>query len=51
MASKREQIKMKSEESPHCYYTTKNKSSTPGRKELKKHDPILRKHVKYKETK
>jgi large subunit ribosomal protein L33 len=51
MASKREQIKMKSEESSHHYFTTKNKTSTPGRLELKKYDPTIRKRVKYKETK
>lgn len=51
MASKREQIKMKSEESEFYYYTTKNKSSTPNRIELKKYDPILRRRVKFKETK
>ncbi len=51
MASKREQIKMKSEESEFYYYTTKNKSSTPGRIERKKYDPTLRKHCKFKETK
>jgi large subunit ribosomal protein L33 len=51
MASKRDQIKMKSEESSHYYYTTKNKTSTPNRIELKKYDPTLRRRVKYKETK
>jgi large subunit ribosomal protein L33 len=51
MASKREQIKMKSEESNFYYYTKKNKSSTPNRLELFKYDPTLRKHVKFKETK
>jgi large subunit ribosomal protein L33 len=51
MASKREQVKMKSEESNHHYYTTKNKSNTPNRIELKKFDPTVRKHVKYKEAK
>lgn len=51
MASKREQIKMKSEESSHYYYTVKNKTSTPNRLELKKYDPTVRKRVKYKETK
>jgi large subunit ribosomal protein L33 len=51
MASKREQVKMKSEESSHFYYTQKNKSLTPNRLELNKYDPTLRKHVKYKETK
>lgn len=51
MASKREQTKMKSEESNYFYYTTKNKTSTPGRLELRKYDPTLRRHVKFKETK
>ena len=51
MATKREQIKMKSEETQTYYYTKKNKTNTPGRLELKKYDPILRKHVKFKETK
>ncbi len=51
MASKRQQAKMKSEESNHYYYTEKNKTTTPNRMELNKYDPTLRKHVKYKETK
>lgn len=51
MASKREKIKMKSEESSYFYYTTKNKTSTPNRLELKKYDPTTRRHVKFKETK
>lgn len=51
MASKREQIKMKSEESDFHYYTQKNKTNTPGRIERKKYDPRVRKHVKFKEVK
>ena len=51
MASKRENVKMKSPESGHHYYTKKNKSNTPGRMELSKYDPIARKHCVYKETK
>lgn len=52
MASKkREKIKLKSSESNFHYYTVKNKSSTPGRIELKKYDPTIRKHVAFKETK
>ena len=51
MASKREKVKMKSEESNFFYYTMKNKTSTPNRMELKKYDPTVRKHVKFKETK
>lgn len=51
MASKREKIKMKSSESDFCYYTEKNKSSTPERIARKKYDPTLRKHVEFKEAK
>ncbi len=52
MASKsREVIKLKSTESKSMYYTTKNKKKTTGRIELKKYDPVLRKHVIYKEAK
>jgi large subunit ribosomal protein L33 len=49
--AKREKIKLKSTESAHCYYTTKNKASTPQRLEFKKYDPIIRKHVLYREGK
>lgn len=52
MASKsRETIKLKSSESTSVYWTTKNKKTTTGRIELKKYDPILRKHVTFKEAK
>ncbi len=51
MASKREKIKLKSSESAHHYYTFKNKSKTPDRIVLKKYDPVVRKHVEFKETK
>ena len=51
MASKRENIKMRSSESSFCYYTKKNKTKTPGRLTLKKYDPTLRKRVEFKETK
>ncbi len=47
----RETIKLKSTESPHMYSTTKNKRNTTQRLELRKYDPIVRKHVLYKETK
>ncbi len=43
-------IKLKSSESPHMYHTTKNKQKTPARLELKKYDPVVRKHVMYKES-
>ena len=35
----------------HFYTTTKNKKTTPGKLEMKKYDPVARKHVDYKETK
>lgn len=51
MASKREKIKLKSEESDTFYFTVKNKTATPGRLTLRKYDRKLRKHVVFKETK
>ena len=33
------------------YTTTKNKRNHPGRVEYKKYDPVVRKHVVFKETK
>ena len=44
-------IKLKSTESSHIYSTYKNKKNTTGRIELKKYDPVVRKHVIYKEEK
>jgi large subunit ribosomal protein L33 len=35
----------------HFYTTTKNKKNTPGKMEMKKYDPVVRKHVLYKEAK
>lgn len=35
----------------HFYTTTKNKRTTPDKMEVKKFDPVARKHVIYKETK
>ncbi|PJD94921.1 MAG: 50S ribosomal protein L33 [Parachlamydia sp.] len=51
MASKRENIKMKSSKSHYHYYTVKNKTKTPDRLVLMKYDPIVREHVEFKETK
>lgn len=48
---KQEKIKLQSSESPHRYHTTKNKTQNPERITLKKYDPVVRKHVEYKETK
>ncbi|MCG8044511.1 MAG: 50S ribosomal protein L33 [Candidatus Thiodiazotropha endolucinida] len=35
----------------HFYATTKNKRNQPGKMEIKKFDPKVRKHVMYKESK
>jgi len=49
-SGQREMIKMKSSESPHVFTTTKNKRNTPDRLQLKRFDPVVRKHVVYKEA-
>jgi large subunit ribosomal protein L33 len=33
------------------YTTTKNKQRTPGKLAFKKYDPVVRKHVEFKEAK
>ena len=35
----------------HYYTTTKNRRLHPEKMEVKKFDPVVRKHVSYKETK
>lgn len=35
----------------HYYTTTKNKRNTPNKLEFRKYDPVVRKHVMYKEAK
>jgi len=35
----------------HFYTTTKNKRTMTGKMEIKKFDPVVRKHVMYKEAK
>ncbi|MGM0594990.1 MAG: 50S ribosomal protein L33 [Pseudomonadota bacterium] len=35
----------------HFYTTDKNKRNMPGKMEIKKFDPVVRKHVMYKEAK
>ncbi|MHB8258550.1 MAG: 50S ribosomal protein L33 [Acidiferrobacterales bacterium] len=48
----REKIKLVSSAGTgHYYTTTKNKRTTPDKMELKKYDPVVRKHVAYKEAK
>ena len=53
MASKvRDKIRLVSSAGTgHFYTTTKNKKTTPGKMEIKKFDPVVRKHVLYKEAK
>jgi len=48
----REKIKLVSSAGTgHYYTTTKNKRTKPEKLELKKYDPVVRKHVAYKEAK
>jgi large subunit ribosomal protein L33 len=48
----REKIKLESTAGTgHFYTTSKNKRTTTNKIELKKYDPVARKHVIYKETK
>ena len=49
---KREKIKLESSSGTgHFYTTVKNKQNTPSKITLRKYDPVVRKHVVYKETK
>ena len=48
----REKIKLESSAGTgHFYTTTKNKKTMPEKMEITKYDPVVRKHVTYKETK
>jgi large subunit ribosomal protein L33 len=48
----RDKIKLVSTAGTGHYYTTeKNKRTTPDKLEFKKYDPVVRKHVVYKEHK
>ncbi|MFV2089244.1 MAG: 50S ribosomal protein L33 [Pseudomonadales bacterium] len=48
----REKIKLVSSAGTGHYYTTdKNKRTTPDKLEMKKYDPVVRKHVIYTEAK
>jgi len=48
----RDKIKLVSSAGTGHYYTTsKNKRTTPDKIEMKKFDPVVRKHVIYKEAK
>ena len=48
----REKIKLESTAGTGHFYTTdKNKKTTPNKMEMSKYDPVVRKHVPYKEGK
>ena len=48
----RDKIKLVSSAGTGHYYTTdKNTRTTPDKLEMKKYDPVVRKHVKYTEAK
>lgn len=48
----RDKIKLvSSANTGHYYTTTKNKRTMPEKIEMKKFDPVVRKHVMYKEAK
>jgi large subunit ribosomal protein L33 len=50
--SNRDKIKLVSSAGTgHYYTTTKNKRTMPEKLEMKKYDPVVRKHVDYKEAK
>ena len=52
MSSKRDKIRMISTAGTGHFYTTdKNKKTTPAKMEMLKYDPVVRKHVAYKEGK
>ena len=52
MAGKRDKVRMiSSAGTGHFYTTDKNKKNTPGKVEFLKYDPVVRKHVLYKEGK
>ena len=48
----REKVRMNSSAGTGHFYTTdKNKRTTPEKLEMKKYDPVVHKHVMYKEGK
>ena len=47
----RSYVKMQSSESAHCYFTERNRRNSTSRLELRKYDPVVRKHVLYNEAK
>lgn len=52
MAAVREKIKLVSEAGTGYFYTTtKNKRTKPDKLRMRKYDPVVRKHVWFKEAK
>jgi large subunit ribosomal protein L33 len=52
MASKRDKVRMISTAGTGHFYTTdQNKKTIPNKMEFLKYDPVVRKHVAYKEGK
>lgn len=50
--SARDKIRLvSSADTGHFYTTDKNKKNMPGKMEIMKYDPVVRKHVMYKEGK
>lgn len=49
--NRREIIKLKSTESHYFYTTTKNRKTMVDKFEIRKFDPVLNKHVLFKEAK
>jgi len=50
--SSREKIRLVSSAGTGHFYTTdKNKKNTPAKMQIRKYDPVVRKHVMYKEAK
>ena len=48
----RDKIRLVSSAGTGYFYTTdKNKNNTPDKLEFKKYDPVVRKHVEFKEAK
>ena len=47
----REKIRLTSSAGTGHFYTTKNKRTMPGKMEIRKFDPVVRKYVIYKEGK
>ncbi|MGB3327869.1 MAG: 50S ribosomal protein L33 [Thermomicrobiales bacterium] len=43
-------VTMQSTESAHRFLTEKNRKNDPGRLELRRYDPVLKRHVLYRET-